>query len=120
LDWRPAAWGYYPCGGAGWVAFDGQGIGTLTLQDFSLAGVFGIDPLQRAITIGTKYIWRPRVQSQTNGNVLYQMKLWVAGSAEPANWELVGTDTNDEPSGSVVLIAHFTDVSFGNVVVEPL
>jgi hypothetical protein len=48
------------------------------------------------------------------------MKVWVDGSPEPADWEIVGTDTNDVSGGSVLLLAHFTDVSFGNVVVTPL
>jgi hypothetical protein len=48
------------------------------------------------------------------------MKVWVDGSPEPADWEIVGTDPVDVPSGSVLLLAHFTDVSFGNVVVNPL
>jgi hypothetical protein len=90
------------------------------IDDFSPGGVFGIDPFLRAFAIGTRYVWKVRVQTQQDGSALYRMKVWADGSPEPADWELAGTDTIDVPGGCLVLIAHFTDVSFGNVVVRPL
>jgi hypothetical protein len=121
-DWNgeQPTWGYYPGGGGGWLRFDAGGTGTMHIDDFSPGGVFGIDPFLRAFAIGTRYVWKVRVQTQQDGSALYRMKVWADGSPEPADWELAGTDTIDVPGGCLVLIAHFTDVSFGNVVVRPL
>ena len=48
------------------------------------------------------------------------MKVWAQGSSEPLGWELADVDSTDVPGGCLLLIAHFTDVSFGNVLVSPL
>ena len=109
--------GWNPSGAGGFVSFDRDGNGSLNLGG---EGVSDSDPLDRVIALGITYIWKLRVETQQDGSVLYQMKLWSEGSLEPANWELAVTKQNDVPGGSVLLIAHFTDVSFGNVVIEPL
>ncbi len=113
-------YGWYPAGGGGWVRFDRDGSGVLKLDDFAPGGVSAEDPLQRVIAIGTTYIWKLRVESEPDGSALYRLKAWVEGSPEPADWELVDTEAADVPGGCVLLIAHFTDVSFGNLLVEPL
>jgi len=35
-------------------------------------------------------------------------------------WEFWGVDDIDTAGGCVILIAHYTDVSFGDIVVSPL
>jgi regulation of enolase protein 1 (concanavalin A-like superfamily) len=109
--------GWNPSGAGGFVSFDRDGNGSLNLGG---EGVSDSDPFDRVIAIGTTYIWKIRVETQQDGSALYQLKLWTQGSPEPANWELFVTKPNDVPGGSLLFIAHFTDVSFGNVVIEPL
>jgi hypothetical protein len=122
FDWNgfQPTYGYYPTGGGGWVEFAANGDGALRLDDFTPGGLYRFDPLQRVIAIGTRYIWKIRVESQQGSSTLYQMKVWVDGSPEPATWEVVSTDSSDVAGGSLLLIAHFADVSFGNVVLNPL
>ena len=121
-DWtgdQQPNWGYYPGGGGGWVAFAADGSGVLRLDDFGPGGVYKRD-LQSVITLNTTYIWRVRVTSQPDGSTLYQIKTWPEGTAEPTSWQLTDSEDNDVPGGSVALIAHFTDVTFGNVEIDPL
>jgi hypothetical protein len=101
------------------VEFAADGTGELRLDDFGPGGVFKRDT-QSVIAIGTTYIWKVRAQSQPDGSTLYQIKTWPAGTSEPVDWQLAEAEAGDVPGGSVLLLAHFTDVSFGNVVVTPL
>jgi hypothetical protein len=120
-DWDgdQPTWGYYPSGGGGWYEFRNLGPGELSLRDFEGNFKDG-DPLVRVLALGTTYVWKVRVETQTDGSSLYRMKVWPEGSPEPSAWELSDTDTADVPGGSLLLIAHFADVSFGDVIVEPL
>ncbi|MHC5183168.1 MAG: DUF1349 domain-containing protein, partial [Planctomycetota bacterium] len=69
----------------------------------------------------TPHIFKARVETLTDGNSIYSMKVWAADANEPANWDLVSSpQVADLASGSAVLIAHQCDVSFGTVDVRPL
>jgi regulation of enolase protein 1 (concanavalin A-like superfamily) len=122
FDWDGSqpTYGYYPIGGGGWVSFASDGSGSIRLEDFTPGGIYQLDPLGRIYSIGTRYIWKVRVETLQDGTALYRMKVWVDGSPEPADWEFADIDTGDVSGGSLALIAHFTDVSFGNVVISPL
>ncbi len=68
----------------------------------------------------TTYMFKGRVQTQGNGQSVYSIKVWQAGTAEPANWTLqytAGTTDYQPSSGSVLLDAHESDVSFGDVTI---
>ena len=101
----------------------GGGIGALS---FSLNG---IAPQSVSLTVwplGYQVHWSSAVEISDVAQVvdgrwsIVDGNLRVEGLPEPADWELVDTEPADVPSGCVLLIAHFTDVSFGNVVIEPL
>ncbi|MEN9581011.1 MAG: hypothetical protein RJA70_4020, partial [Pseudomonadota bacterium] len=50
-------------------------------------------------------------------------KLWPASSAEPAAWDLsaeLPVYETTKGAGSILLIAHMSDVTFGKVTVLPL
>jgi hypothetical protein len=111
-------YGYYPGGGGGWYEFEQDGSGQLLMTDFQ--SDWAGDPYDRVLEVGTTYIWKVRVESQVSGAALYSMKVWPQGLPEPTTWELVDLHSNDVPGGSVLLIAHWTDVSFGDVVIDPL
>ncbi|MEJ2722092.1 MAG: InlB B-repeat-containing protein, partial [bacterium] len=65
-----------------------------------------------------RYMMRTRSQSLGNGLSRVSTKLWEDGTPEPTDWTL----TNDVPTmdGSVILIAHRSIATFGNVTVTPI
>jgi hypothetical protein len=121
-DWTGVqpTYGWYPGGGGGWIEFETDGSSSLELTDFTPGGVRDMDPIGRSFSIGTTYIWKLRVESEPDGAATYRLKVWEQGAPEPANWELSGTELDDVQGGSLLLLAHFTEVSFGNIQIEPL
>lgn len=92
-----------------WRIFDGENLyveDSLTLRN---------------ITLKTRYHMKHRVETQADGTTLYAVKLWEDGQPEPHTWDLQATEPpGNIPSGSALLIAHNTDVTFGNVKAIPL
>lgn len=92
-----------------WRIFDGE---NLYVEDTTKL---------RTITLGTRYHMKHRVETQPNGSTLYSVKCWEDGQPEPESWDLQATEPpGNLPSGSALLIAHNTDVTFGNVKAVPL
>jgi hypothetical protein len=76
------------------------------------------DTSGQQLQLGTTYSLRFRTQRNSLGGSHYSLKIWVAGTAEPAAWDLeVDGELN---TGSIVLGAHRADVSFGPVTVTGL
>lgn len=77
--------------------------------------------LIRHITLNKKYLMKHRVRDLENGGTLFQVKLWKNGTPEPGKWDLEAEEPpGDLNGGSALLIAHNTDVTFGNVKVIPV
>ena len=75
----------------------------------------------RTIQFGKRYAMKHRVQTLANGSTEYRVKLWAAGHQEPDQWDLLGTERPDDVThGGALLIAHYTEVTFGNVKAVPL
>ena len=73
--------------------------------------------------LGVPYMFKLSVQASTfSGNAAtYRFKYWPAGETEPAAWNISATGNPGEPaSGSVVLVAHHANVSWGNATVRPI
>jgi len=70
------------------------------------------------VEANVRYLMRTRSQSLGNGMSRVFTKLWRDGTSEPVNWDL----SADVPTldGSVILIAHRTIVTFGNVEITPV
>jgi hypothetical protein len=72
------------------------------------------------IDFGVTYWWKFRVETTAVGP-LYRLKVWPDGSAEPAAWtvqEQLGS--SELTHGSMLILAHHVDATFGAVVVTPL
>lgn len=76
---------------------------------------------KRIIKLDKSYHMKARVQSVGDTAAMYSSKLWPAGEKEPEEWDLKGIDYNEtEFYGSVLLIAHNTEVTFGDIKVRPV
>jgi len=72
------------------------------------------------VTTGTTYWLKMRVENNASG-VLYSLKVWEDGSGEPGTWTLTNQEGPSTPqAGSLMLITHMADVSFGNVTTTPV
>ena len=68
----------------------------------------------------TTYLLKVRAETVTDGITRYQVKLWQSGPAEPSSW-MSSIDATDGPqAGTLVLVAHQLDATFGDVQVRPL
>ena len=75
----------------------------------------------REILPEIKYSIKHRVEDQPNGSTLYSVKYWKSDEKEPEPWDFQATEPDGErESGSALLIAHNTDVTFGDILVTPL
>jgi hypothetical protein len=83
------------------------------------------------IDFGTTYIFKAQVlpDPQGSGADIYRFRVWPQGGIEPGDWEVAGFENSGEDNaydpgglatGSLVLLAHHSDVSFGNVIIRPL
>ena len=66
--------------------------------------------------------YKMKLRSETvSGNSTYRLKVWRAGETEPLDWTLTGQETaEDQALGSLLLVAHNVDASFGKVEVTPI
>lgn len=75
----------------------------------------------KQLEFGVPYIMKMSVQSANDGPSFYRFKVWQADFPEPALWDVQGVGRAGELSaGSLLLVAHHVDASFGNVTVTPL
>jgi uncharacterized repeat protein (TIGR02543 family) len=80
---------------------------------------FGED--SRPLVIGKTYNYKIRVQSNPDPSkaATYSFKVWDAALTEPATWDFSSTGLKGETkNGSVLLVAHHVDATFGTVTVE--
>jgi hypothetical protein len=77
---------------------------------------FGMD-------MGKPYFFRIRVQTKSPGQSgFYSMRVWEVGKPEPSGWTFQVQDAQPEElmSGSVLLVAHEADATFGDIVIRPV
>jgi hypothetical protein len=110
--------GIYPLGGIGLYRW------TTTGSFFQIYGNNGVilatAPQADVLEIGVSYLFKVRVQ--TAGSVVtYRLKVWPVTDTEPTSWKLTGNQSvaKDPGNGSVVLLAHHVDATFGDVVIVP-
>lgn len=113
--------GWRRLGAMGWYRWTkDQGV---TLSGFQLLNDNGnvVTEDSRQIEFGKTYIYKLQVESVSGPNspATYRFKVWESGQPEPAAWDMTNVGKAGEPrSGSVMLVAHHVDASFGEVTVN--
>ena len=75
----------------------------------------------RSIRLNQKYGMKHRVESLQGNRTLYRVKLWPYSDPEPEAWDFEGREPGENLfSGSTLLIAHNTSVTFGDIQVVPI
>ena len=109
--------GWWPLGAIGWVRW--VDAATAKLQILGNLDANLVSTPWTVPVAGQTYNYKMRVTT-TGSGPQYQLKVWQ-GAVEPASWTLTGTGNLVDPaSGSLVLIAHKVDATFGNVTVTRL
>ena len=79
------------------------------------------DTTGRKMNIGTTYIFKMSVQTIPGEPAgLYKFKVWQQGDAEPGTWDLVRQAKSGLTKGSILLLAHYVDATFGNFLVTKI
>ena len=118
--WQPKT-GWLPYGAIGWYWWNNPNSANLRIDGnngFIKAQGSSITPP----TVGGTYLIKMRVETiPNNGGSTYSLKFWPAGQSEPASWNLTAQEgPGNQASGSVLLLAHHIDATFGDVTVTPL
>ena len=72
-------------------------------------------------TLGQTYNFRYSVERPNAVGLQHSMKVWAVGTAEPLPWDVQYVDTTSGlTQGSLAFVAHHADVTFGNIVVQPV
>jgi hypothetical protein len=70
---------------------------------------------------GVRYIYKMRVETVSGQGGRYSFKVWISGQPEPAQWLMTAQESLSDPqNGSLLLIAHHVDATFGNVTITKL
>lgn len=115
---RPAD-GFTPLGSLAWYRWIGDTLGgRLVLSNTD--GTVAVDKTDEAFPVGSTQWLKVRVET-IDGGYRYAVKMWPEGESEPEKWDLVNNQPEDAvDSGSLVLVAHHVDVTFGDLSVVPL
>lgn len=111
--------GWRRLGALAWHRWGTDNTAGLEMRGFG-GVVLGTQP-NKQLQLNTQYILKMSVQSVPGKPSYYRFKLWPAAQAEPGVWDIESAGRNGEPAtGSLLLMAHNVDASFGTITVRPL
>jgi len=115
--------GWRNLGALGWFRWELDGHGN-PLPHGQLLGYNGVQlttNYQLVPVLHLPYLMRMQVETVADAGDWYRFKVWPAAQSEPAAWQMVAQGFVGEPThGSLLLVAHEADASFGTVAVCPL
>jgi len=82
----------------------------------STSGVNGLIPEP---PVGIPHMLKMRGETLPSGDVEYSLKMWPVGQAEPGAWGITYVTNTPPPAGSLLLVAHYLDVTFGDIAIVP-
>ncbi len=65
--------------------------------------------------VGVPHLLKMRGEELPNGDIMYSVKMWPSAEVEPSAWGHSYTSSTSPPSGSLVVVAHHTDITIGDV-----
>ena len=117
-------WYYFPFGAIGWYRWNPNGEEALGVA-INPGGSGVSDTSGWTLAFEVTYVFKMRVETRVDslGNPFpfYSFKVWPASDPEPAAWTLTTPgNVGDPPAGSVLLLAHHVDATFGPVSATPI
>ncbi len=110
--------GWYPLGAIASYGFKEDPQQSNTLGLYGNNAVSLASPIDTQLEFDVTYLWKVRVDTINSSQTRYRFKVWEQGTSEPSGWDLSGVAEGGLNSGSVLLMAHHTDVSYGSVYVR--
>jgi hypothetical protein len=119
-DGQPLS-GWWPTGAIGWYLHLARW-NQFRLNFFgNRCEVLAEDPGGKRLATDICYILRLRADPGPCSPTVYRMKVWPKGEQEPGVWDISGVGSEDElAAGSLLLLSHHVDVTFGDLRVEPV
>ncbi|VEP12678.1 conserved hypothetical protein [Hyella patelloides LEGE 07179] len=112
ISGRQPKTGFLPLGAIGWYKGD-----SLEIQGDNNDRK---DDSGKTLDVGLTYNFKMRVETLETGS-LYSLKTWELGTSEPTEWDVQKNEgLSDLASGSVALLAHRYDASFGDVTIASI
>jgi regulation of enolase protein 1 (concanavalin A-like superfamily) len=65
--------------------------------------------------VGVPHLMKMRGEELPNGDIMYSVKMWPSAEVEPSAWGHSYTSSTSPPSGSLVVVAHHTAITIGEV-----
>src|SRR6056297_2493413 len=112
--------GWRPYGAIGWWWWDTIDSARLQIMNNG-GGTMAGTPYGPPPAVGTTLWYKMRVETQPDGAGRYSLKVWPSTEPEPSSWSLQGQAApGDAATGSLMLVAHHVDATFGSVQIRPL
>lgn len=119
-DWQQPRIGWKPSGASSWYDWPDENNPQNTRLFLTGDDGQDFDPANRTLAFNVTYMQKIRCETLADGRTEYRLKVWQAGTPEPAAWEITHYEQDDLPSGSVIFVAHHVDVTVGDIQVTPL
>ncbi|MCF6339024.1 MAG: fibronectin type III domain-containing protein [Gammaproteobacteria bacterium] len=122
FDWNSAQpnTGWWSFGGFGWYRWRQPSAGGERFQIMGNDGSIIADRAESNFLFGVPHVLKMRVETPPNEGSIYSLKMWEQAQPEPAGWDLVSQELPTDPqSGSLLLVAHHVDATFGTVTIVP-
>jgi uncharacterized repeat protein (TIGR02543 family) len=117
--WQPKS-GYLPLGAIGMYRWRNDSLGDRLQMMGGDGEIVAEDTSGRKLEYDTRYIFKMRVETIAGQGGLYSFKVWEEGQPEPSEWDLVAQEgLSNLQNGSLMLLAHHVDASFGDVTITP-
>lgn len=111
---------WFPLGSLGGVKWNGTGTTSWMELFRGSDGVIIEEDTHVSLPLEVPHMFRLRAKTTATEHH-YEIKLWPLAEAEPAEWNFtIDEQLSEISSGSVLLVAHHIDASFGEVIVTQL